>query len=106
MDPPKWDVATMTQLEKAFTRGHVYGMYECGKSYRDIANLTGMSYEAARDCVKRIRESGSCERKEGSGRPPILTERDKRHIARIIENERFVSIYKIQEDLDLYLVFS
>lgn len=104
MDPPKWDVKKMTEMEKVFARGRVYGMYECGKSYREIEELTGMPFATASQCVKRIRESGSCDRKQGSGRPPILTAREKRYIERMIENDRFVSICKIQEDLGLYRV--
>ncbi|KAK3884905.1 hypothetical protein Pcinc_010879 [Petrolisthes cinctipes] len=63
-------------------RGRIIGMWECGKSSRDIAHMTGVSVRTVNRWINRWREEGSVKTKPRSGRPKVTSRDD---VARILD---------------------
>jgi transposase len=66
-------------------------MYESGVSVREIADKEGMTRHAIYGVIRRYPHQQSAKDNKRSGRPPILTERDKSHIKILIKRNAFIS---------------
>ncbi|KAK3862451.1 hypothetical protein Pcinc_031687 [Petrolisthes cinctipes] len=54
-------------------RGRIVGMWECGKSSRNIAHMTGVSVRTVNIWIHRWQEEGSLKTKPRNGRPKVTT---------------------------------
>jgi len=61
-------------------RVRVIELHVEGKSYRQIANETGISKDAAREIIKYWTTTGKLNPPSRPGKPPVLSERDIRHL--------------------------
>ena len=66
----------------------IHGMKQAGLSPAQIARETGKSPSTIYSVLQRIKQSGSVELAPRSGRPPKLSERDKRSLGRTLVNCR------------------
>jgi transposase len=66
-------------------------MYESGVRVQDIADKEGLSRHAVYGIIRRGRTQQSAKDKPRSGRPSILSERDKMHIKILVRNNAFIS---------------
>ena len=72
----------------AFERGVIIGGWLFEHSEREIEAKTGHPKSTVHDTIERYYETGGGTSRPRSGRPPILTDRDKRHIVRIVRPNR------------------
>jgi transposase len=70
-------------------------MYNSGKSAQSIADDEGLTRHAIFGIVRRYRHQVSAKDNKRSGRPQILTERDKSHIKMLIDRDAFIQYYEI-----------
>lgn len=69
-----------------------------GRSIRYAANAIGVPYETLRDAVRRFRETGSYNRRPGSGRPRVTEPRDDRFLTlRILRNRHLTVVQAIHQ---------
>jgi transposase len=88
------EMAELTEFE----RGVIIGGWLFGHSERDIEVKTGHPKSTIHDTIERYRETGAGTSRPRSGRPPILTDRDKRHIVRIVRSNRQQSAKQLQHN--------
>ena len=74
------EIAELTEFE----RGIIIGGWLFGHTEREIEAKTGHPKSTVHDIIERYCETGAGSSRPRSGRPPILTDRDKRHIVRIV----------------------
>lgn len=72
-------------------------MYNNGVSISDIVAKEGVTKHAIFGIVRRYRHQESAKENSRSGRPLIVTDRDKSHILRIIDSDPFISCRVIIE---------
>lgn len=82
-------------------KGQIIGMSNSGKSARQIGRELGISDTTASRVIRRFKETGSNENRPRSGRPSILTERDKNHLTRITKSNQFTPLRQIVNQLPL-----
>ena len=80
-------------------RGQIVGMRRSNKSIRQIALELDIPHSTVADTIQRFKQTGSNENVSGSGRPPILTKRDKNHLARTVKLNHFKSLKEITNQL-------
>jgi len=61
-------------MSEIFLRSQVVSLREAGFTYAQIKQRTGKGRNYVRRWVRRHQEQGSVERKQGSGRPKMLTD--------------------------------
>ena len=83
------------------TRGQIVGMSNAGKSAREIGRELGISDSTVSYIIRRYKKTGSNENLPRSGRPSILTERDKNHLERAVKLNRFTPLRHIASQLPL-----
>jgi transposase len=76
-------------------KGQIIGMANSGKSARQIGSELGIADTTISYVLRRFRMTGSNENMSRSGRPSILTERDKNHLERTAKLNRFTSLRQI-----------
>lgn len=81
------------------TRGKIIALRGTGKSYRKIAKMVKVSFSAVRYIIKRHDETGNTENKPRSGRPKILTTRERRAIIREVQLHPFISAQKLSSQV-------
>jgi len=84
----------LTELEREI----IIGAWLFDHSEREIEAKTGYAKSTIHDTIERYCETGggtSCPR---SGRPPLLTNRDKRHLVRIVQSNRQQSAKQAHND--------
>src|SRR5688572_29993593 len=81
-----------------FDRGIIIGGWLFGHSEREIEAKTGHPKSTVHDTIERYCETGAGSSRPRSGRPPILTDRDKRHIVRIVKSNRQQSARQLQSN--------
>jgi hypothetical protein len=69
-----------------------------GHSYREIEQKTPVSRAQARKIVSDFDKYGTVDRPRRPGRPPKLDERDKRHLARLVEQAPDATLAEITAD--------
>lgn len=74
-------------------------MYEEKYTIRQIAEKEGVPVGSITGIVKRCTKQKSGRDQSRPGRPTILTDRDKRHILRLIENDPFIQNQQILDQI-------
>ncbi|KAK3892484.1 hypothetical protein Pcinc_003716 [Petrolisthes cinctipes] len=82
-------------------RGRIIGMWECGKSSRDIAHMTGVSVRTVNRWINRWREEGSVKTKPRSGRPKVTSRDDVARILDTIHERPKTNTVQVARDLQL-----
>ena len=78
-----------TKQMSVATKSKIVVLLEEKKSFAEISRRVGYSSRAVSNCVRKFRESGSLERKKGSGRGRSTTARDDRRLKNILMKDRF-----------------
>jgi transposase len=68
-----------------FDRGRIVGAHDAGMSERQIVEMYGFPKTTVHRTIKDFEEHGIVEARPRSGRPPVLDDRDKRHLVQIVE---------------------
>lgn len=84
-----------------FERGKVIALYEDGCSERAISQKTGFGKTTVHNIITKYKKTGAITVASRSGRPKILTERDKRHLKTIIVQNRREPMTKIRENFNI-----
>ena len=71
-----------------FERGVIIGGWLFEHSEREIEAKTGHPKSTVHDTIERYNETCGGTSRPRSGRPPILTDRDRRHIVKIVRSNR------------------
>src|SRR5215467_13585242 len=74
------------RINRIRTRSNYWWMF--GHSEREIEEKTGQPKTTIHDTIERYRETGTATPVPRTGRPPILNDRDQRHLVRIIRSDR------------------
>ena len=69
-------ISEMSELTE-FERGIIIGGWLFGHTEREIEAITGHPKSTVHDTIERYSETGAGSSRPRSGRPPILTDRDK-----------------------------
>jgi transposase len=73
-------------------------MYKSGVSLGEVAAQEGVKKHAIFGIVRRYEHQESAKSNPRSGRPTILTERDKNHILRIIDHDPFIATSRLLDE--------
>src|SRR6185437_12919433 len=87
----------MTELTES-ERGIIIGAWLFDHSEREIEAKTGYAKSTIHDTIERYCETGGGTSRPRSGRPPLLTDRDKRHLVRIVQSNRQQSAKQAHND--------
>ncbi|KAK4248493.1 hypothetical protein C7999DRAFT_40367 [Corynascus novoguineensis] len=68
-------------------RAAITGAVAAGASQSAVARAFGINRKAVQRTLQRFESSGTFEDKPRSGRPEVLTEREKRHIVQVAKRE-------------------
>ena len=79
------------------TKAKIVALSEEGKSHREISRKVDFSHKSIIILSRKYRESGSLERRKGSGRSRSTSVRDDRQITRILRSDSFQSLSEIKE---------
>lgn len=82
-------------------RGRIIGMWESGKSSRDIAHMTGVSVRTVHRWINRWQEEGSVKTKPRSGRPKVTSRDDVARILDTIHERPKTNAVQAARDLQL-----
>jgi len=83
-----------------FERGRIIGQWEKGAKTREIATALGHSQSQVTRAIKAFREKGQTTVEPRSGRPKILTERDRRHLAQIVTTKRQITLDELTQEMN------
>jgi len=81
-----------------FERGEIVGAWKCGISVRKIAETLNQSKSTVQDVISVYRSSNCEKPPPRSGRPRIMTERDNRHLQRILKENRRTNLQELREN--------
>lgn len=82
-------------------RGRIIGMWECGKSSREISEMAGVSVSTVNRWIRRWQEEDSVKTKPRSGRPKVTTQEDVNRIMDTIQVHPKLNAVKLTRDLQL-----
>ena len=71
-----------------FQKGLIIGCYLCGKTERQICDITGHSKSTVHYNISKWNYTGTCSNVSRSGRPPKLNVRGLRHVKRVAKANR------------------
>ena len=83
------------------TKGQIIGIADSGKSAQQIGSKLGIADTTVSYILRRFRMTGSNENRPRSGRPSLLTKRDKNHFERSIKLNRFTPLRQIINQIPL-----
>jgi len=78
-----------------FERGLIMGGYPFGHSEREIEEITSHAKSKIHDTIERYCKTGTVTPAPRTGRPPILTDRNKRHLEIVVRTNRRQTIKQI-----------
>lgn len=81
-------------------RARVVALRECGKTYREIGEIVGLSHTTCRYIVKRHTDTGTITSRPRPGRPKKLAEREREAIVEEISNDPFKSAANIASHVE------
>ena len=81
-----------------FERGEVIGAWKCGISERKIGEALNHPQSTIHDTISVYKNFGYETLPSRPGRQPILTERDGRHLLRILKTDRKMNLQELQEN--------
>lgn len=67
-----------------FERGVIVGLSKGGKSVRKISEILSIPKSTVQDVITKYNEENCTDTAPRSGRPPVLSEQDKRQLGRIV----------------------
>lgn len=79
----------------AVTKAKILTLREERKSYREISQRVGFSQKSVGVFLKKNLQTGSLERRKGSGRGRSTSARDNRQMIKILKEDRFQSAPEI-----------
>ena len=82
----------------AFERGEVIGAWKCGISERKIGEALSHSQSTIHDVISAYKNLGCKTLPSRPGRNPIMTERDGRHLLRILKSDRKTHLQELCEN--------
>lgn len=83
-----------------FQRGRICGLsIDAGWNHSQISRELGIPRQTIDNIVKAFKENGQTRPKPRSGRPPILTGRDERHLCYFVQKEAFEPMTVHRENL-------
>lgn len=86
---------SLTTEEKA----RIVGMHQAGVKGAQIGRELGLAKQTVHDVLKRFKKRGTVESPKPTGRPPKLTERDKRSLGRLLVQDRRAPLSEITNQL-------
>jgi transposase len=89
-----------------FERGEIVGLHKAKIPQRKIAEILNHPKSTVGDVIKKYNEQGLTSTIPRSGRPKILTDRDKRQLVKIIKANRNLTLVEITEKFNETLNFS
>lgn len=81
-----------------FERGEVVGAWKCGISERKISEALKIPKSTVHDIISTYKNHGITKPPPRNGKPSTLTERDDRHLIRILNNNRRTNIRELCEN--------
>jgi transposase len=86
-----------------FQRGEIIGAWKCREfceklSERKISEILGYPKSTVHEVIAAYRDHGIEKPSPRSGRPPILTERDGRHLMQILNKDRKTNLNELYEN--------
>lgn len=84
-----------------FEKGLVVAFKECGWTFGQISSRIGHPQSTLKSFMQRFKKTGEYKRKEGSGRPKILSERAERRVVLQIKRQSKSSAKSVKNHLDL-----
>ena len=95
------DAKTTRRQLSSVKKNRLIGAVLGGQSVARAARLFDIKDSTARSIMKKYYETGDAENRPRSGRPPKLTEYDRRHIIRTAKKERRTPFAEIGNQLGL-----
>ncbi|CAB4383238.1 unnamed protein product [Rhizophagus irregularis] len=81
-----------------FERGEVVGAWKCGISERDIVEKLNHPKTTIHDVIEAFKKNGLEMPPPRVGRPPILTERNRRYLLRTLKANRQTNINELHDN--------
>src|SRR5829696_1372698 len=81
-----------------FQSGEIIGAWKCGFSERKISEVLNYPKSTVHDVIFIYKNDGPETLPSRSGRPPILTERDNRHLMQILNKNHRTNINELCEN--------
>src|SRR6266540_5297347 len=78
-----------------FERGEIIGAWKCKKKEREIADILDYPKSTVHDVIYTYRNLGFETMPLRSGRPQIITERDGRHLEKLLKENRRTNIHEL-----------
>lgn len=76
-------------------KAYVVGMREAGRKVKEIASECNLPEASVYSICRRHKLSGTVVTPQKPGRPPVLNERDVRHLARVAKSQRRATLHEI-----------
>src|SRR5213078_4441412 len=89
-----------------FERGEIVGLSKGGHSVRNISKILGRPKSTVQDVITKYNEENRTDAAPRNGRPPALSERDKRQLGRIVRQNRKQAVEEIAEQFNQDLTIS
>lgn len=81
-------------------RSNVILLRKRGDTIREIAESLNLARSTVSDIISRHKITGSTENRRRTGRKPILSEQNKRHLARVVKKDPFISGCKLAAQVE------
>lgn len=91
-------MATQRKELSEFQRGEIIGAWKCGFSERKISEILKHPKSTVHDVIFVYKKDGLEILPPRSGKAPIITERDNRHLIRVLNKNRKTNIRELCED--------
>lgn len=89
-----------------FERGEIVGLSKGNFSQRKITEILNIPKSTVGDVLKKYNEQGLTSTTPRSGRPKILTERDNRHLIKLVKENRGNTLEEITENFNTKMSIS
>src|SRR5579859_6691344 len=80
-----------------FERGKIIGLSKGGHSVRDISKILNQPKSTVQDVITKYKKENKTDAAPRSGRPAALSDRDKRQLKRIVQQNRKQAVEEITE---------
>jgi transposase len=89
-----------------FERGEIVGLSKGNHSVRDISKILQISKSTVQDVIKKYNDEGMVSTASRSGRPPILSDQDRRQLVRLTKGNRQATLEQLTEEFNKSLTVS
>src|SRR6516162_8647292 len=89
-----------------FERGEIVSLSKGGHSVRNVSEILDKPKSTVQDVITKYNEENRTDTAPKSGRPPALSERDKRQLGRIVRQNRKQAVEEITEHFNEGLTIS